>query len=65
MTFNKKIVLGNFQCILFVYSLFDVGLFFKYYIDITLAYFLSSHFSFYLRDKHNVKFNMSPFKKIN
>jgi hypothetical protein len=60
---NKSIffVLGEFQCILFLNSLFDVGLFFKYYIDITLAYFLSSHFSLYLCDKHNVKFIMSPF----
>jgi hypothetical protein len=55
MTFNLFLflffVLGKFQCILFLNSLFDVGLFFKYYIDITLAYFMSSQFSFYLCEK--------------
>jgi hypothetical protein len=50
----KKIILEKFQCILQLNYLFYGGLFFIFYFDITMTYFLSPHFSFSMCDKDNV-----------
>jgi len=47
-------VLGKSQSNLFLNSSFDYGFFLKNHLNITMTYFLSPHFSFYLHDKHSV-----------
>jgi hypothetical protein len=57
---KKKTYFSN---MLLLNSPFHGGLFFIFYFDITMTYFLSSHFSFYLHDKHSViisKVHISP-----
>jgi hypothetical protein len=49
LLYSKK-----FHCILFLKILFDGFLFFNFYFDITMKYFLNSHFSFYLGDKSSL-----------
>jgi hypothetical protein len=50
----EKLILRKFQCISLIDSSFDDILFFYFYFDITLMYFLSPHFSFSLCDRLNV-----------
>jgi hypothetical protein len=50
----KKIILEKIQCILQLNYSFYGGLFFIFYFDITMTYFLSPQFSFFVCDKHSV-----------
>jgi hypothetical protein len=43
---------------------FDDVLFFNFYFDITLTYFLNPHFSFFLCDKHSVVISKVHYKSI-
>jgi hypothetical protein len=45
-------------------SSFDDALFFKFYFDITLTYFLSPHFSFFVCDRGNVVILKVHYKSI-
>jgi hypothetical protein len=51
---SKFLVLGKFQCILLLNSLFDGGLFSNFYFEATIIYFWNSHFNFCLCNKHIV-----------
>jgi hypothetical protein len=50
----RFLVLGKSLNILLLNSSFDDGLFFNFHLNITMTYFSSPHFSFYLHDKHSV-----------
>jgi hypothetical protein len=51
---KKKIILEKFQCIVQLNYSFYGGLFLNFNSDITMTYFLSPQFSFYVCDKHSV-----------
>jgi hypothetical protein len=63
----KNIHIEKIQCILQLNYSFYGSLFFNFFFDITMTYFLSPHFSFSMCDKHNVIIskvhNESIFKK--
>jgi hypothetical protein len=46
--------LGKSKSISLLNSSFDDGLFLNFHLNVTMTYFLSPHFSFYLHDKHSV-----------
>jgi hypothetical protein len=50
----KKIKLEKLECILKLNYSFYGGLFFNFNFYITMTYFLSPHFSFFLCHKHSV-----------
>jgi hypothetical protein len=49
---SEFLILGKFQWILFINNSFDGELFFNFYFDITMTYFLNS--PFFMHDKQNV-----------
>jgi hypothetical protein len=60
----EKYILGKFQCILVINFSFDDVLFFSFYFDITLMYFLNLRFLFSLCDKHNVIISKVDYESI-
>jgi hypothetical protein len=46
--------LGKFEYIILLNSSFDVGLFFNFNFEITMTYFLSPQFLFYMRERCNI-----------
>ncbi len=52
--YEKIYILEKFQCSLQLNYSFYGGLFFNFNFEITMTYFLSPHFSFFVSDKHNV-----------
>jgi len=57
-------ILRKFQCASLINFSFDDVLFFIFYFDITLMYFLNPHFSFSPCDKHNVVILKIHYKSI-
>jgi hypothetical protein len=57
-------VLGKFQCISLINSSFDDALFFHFYFDTILMYFLSPHFSFSMCDIHSVVISKVHYESI-
>jgi hypothetical protein len=64
LKFLKIYILGKFQCTSLINSSFDDVLFFNFYFDTTLTYFLSPHFSFSLCDKCSVVISKLHYKFI-
>ncbi len=60
----KKYILGKFQCILLINSLFDDVLFIYLFFDTTLTYFLSPHNPFFLCDKCGVVISKVHYESI-
>jgi len=61
---NKNIYIRKFQCTSLINSSFDEFFFLKKKIDITLTFFLSPHFSFFLCDKRSVVISKVHYKSI-
>jgi hypothetical protein len=57
-------MLGKFQCTSLINFSFDDVLFYLFYFDTTLTYFLNPHFSFFLCDKYNVVISKVHYESI-
>jgi hypothetical protein len=61
---SRHFKLLKFENTSLINSSFDDVLIFNFYFDITLTYFLSSHFSFFLCDKCSVVISKVHYKSI-